>query len=576
MGIPPWVILGAIFILAPIFLYMTFETINRQKINTEKLLIEKGAALIRSFEAGARTGIMAPQWGGHQVQSLLQETAKQTDIMYIMVINRRGDILAHNDVTQIGNKYGLDLDLEHVSMSKNIRRRKVSRENGERVFEVFRQFSPIRGRLRNPPRRIMRNDWFWPHLNPDRALRHEKQIIFVGLDMGSIETARRVDARHTVIMAAVLLLIGFAGIVSLFLAHAYRSTRATLSRVKAFSDSLVENMPIGLVAIDSKGEVASFNHTAASILQLPSRQDLWKNPRQSLPEPFWELIDQLKAGKRHIEKDIQCPVYGGKIVPLEVIATFFQEEKGGFGGHVILFRDLSEIQQLKNEVATNRRLAAVGRLAAGVAHEIRNPLSSIKGFATYFKERYREIPEDQKTADIMIQEVERLNRVIGQLLEYARPVSLQKVPTSLQDLIQHCLKLIEKDAQRNTIQVKENISSDIGEVMLDPDRMQQVLLNLFLNAIESMENGGTLSVGLERNHTNQQIQIILSDTGKGIREEDLTQVFDPYFTTKPSGTGLGLAIVYKIIESHGADVRIQSYLGTGTTVTILFPLSLEA
>jgi two-component system sensor histidine kinase HydH len=202
-------------------------------------------------------------------------------------------------------------------------------------------------------------------------------------------------------------------------------------------------------------------------------------------------------------------------------------------------------------------------------------LSSIKGFATYFKERYRNIPEDQKTAEIMIQEVERLNRVIGQLLEFASPMNIVRKPTFLHALVQHSLKMIEADAHRKGITIDTNISPDIKEAFIDPDKIEQVFLNLYLNAFEAMENGGTLSVKIREDEKAGTIRIIISDTGTGIKDEDLGRVFDPYFTTKSTGTGLGLAIVHKIIESHDGEVRVESRPGEGTTVTILLPHSTE-
>ncbi len=302
---------------------------------------------------------------------------------------------------------------------------------------------------------------------------------------------------------------------------------------------------------------------------------LWKMPDEVLPRPLWKLIDELKSNRGIIEKEIDCPVKGGRIIPLEVIATFLEEEFEGFLGYVVLFRDLTQIQHLKKEVQRSQRLASIGRLAAGVAHEIRNPLSSIKGFATYFKERYREVPEDQKTAEVMIQEVERLNRVVGQLLEFARPMSIEEKPTSLQTLIQHSVKLIEGDLNKKQISIVTDMSPEIEKMMIDPDRFKQVLLNLYLNAIEAMGEEGRLSVTLRRDKDGRNIRIVISDTGAGIKEVDLSHIFDPYFTSKSSGTGLGLAIVLKIIESHGGEIGVESHSGEGTTVTITLPYSRE-
>jgi two-component system sensor histidine kinase HydH len=258
---------------------------------------------------------------------------------------------------------------------------------------------------------------------------------------------------------------------------------------------------------------------------------------------------------------------------LDLSASLLEGDKGDFWGFIILFRDLTEVRNLKGEIERNQRLASLGRLAAGVAHEIRNPLSSIKGFATYFRERYKDVPEDQRTAEIMVQEVDRLNRVIGQLLEFARPMTVQKRSTSLQAVIQHSLKMMEREAEGRNIRIVTTLSPGIGEVPIDPDRINQVLLNLYLNAIEAMEGGGVLSVDLSRDQDPRSVKIAVSDTGTGISKDDLGHIFDPYFTTKQSGTGLGLAIVHNILEAHQGELKVESEEGRGTTVTIRFPVS---
>jgi two-component system sensor histidine kinase HydH len=418
----------------------------------------------------------------------------------------------------------------------------------------------------------MRNIFRGPHGNPEYDEPPQRHVIFVGLDMGPIEAARRADTRHTVIMALILLLIGFAGIVSLFLAQAYRSAKTSLTRIKAFSDNVVENMPIGLLAIDTDKKVISFNQTAEIILHVRATEVLGKKAEEVLPQQLECLTGELETEDEVIEKEIECPVANGRRIPMDVSVSRLEDDDGTSMGHMILFRDLTEIQELKREVERSQRLASLGRLAAGIAHEIRNPLSSIKGFATYFRERYRNVPEDQKTAEIMVQEVERLNRVIGQLLEFARPIRVRKKPTSIQSVIQHSLKMIERDAQAKNVNIRTNLSPEIQEVSIDPDRMNQVFLNLYLNGIEAMEEGGTLSVDLNPDEDGRQIKIAVADTGTGIKKEELVHIFDPYFTTKQSGTGLGLAIVHKIIESHKGEVRVESEAGKGTTVTIILPV----
>lgn len=574
-SVPPWVVIGAVLVLAPIFFFVTVDSINRQRENTISLLKEKGAALIRSFEAGARTGMVGMRWGGAQVQQLLSETAQQKDIVYILVTNAAGTILADSEPTNIGKPHGQDLNLRRISQGHTLHWREVHAEDGTKVFEVFRQFVPMQGRDGGRGQRMGSGDWCRGHMNPQKTGGSGAQVIFVGLDMTSVENAAQEDIRHSILMGFIFLLIGFAGVVTLFLAQAYRSARTSFSRVKAFSDNLVENMPMGLLAIDPEERIASFNQTAESMLGISAEQTMGKRLSEILPPAFRDFFQQLKTKSGSINRELDASFGKKENLPLEVIGTALTGEDGAALGWVILFRDLSEIQYLKREIARSQRLASIGMLAAGVAHEIRNPLSSIKGFATYFKERYRDTPKDQQIADIMIQEVERLDRVIGQLLEFAKPMRIEEKRTYLDPLIRHSLKMVESDAEQKGITLNFENNALIETATIDPDRIKQVLLNLYLNAIEAMDGGGALTVALIRAERDNGMQIKVSDTGPGIKPEDLPHLFDPYFTTKPSGTGLGLAIVHKIIESHKGDILVESRIGEGTTVTMVIPHALE-
>lgn len=571
-GVPPWIFIGAVVVLLPIFSFMTIRNINRQNENSLRLLLEKGAALIRSFEAGTRTG-MGLRWGGHQLQTLLTETAQQPDILYILVADANGSILAHDNPEHIGKRHGKGLNFEQISSFTKVRWRKLLKPDGKKMIEVFRRFSPSGGSMGMHHNQMMMQMLLLMDRNKRINIPPADPIIFVGLDMTSIEEARKSDTRHNIIMGVILLLIGFAGVTLLFLAQSYRTTKTSLSRIKAFSDNLVENMPIGLVAIDDNQKITSLNHVAGSVLSLSADEVIGKDAMQIIPTDLWELLESLDLEKDVIEKEIDCAVFEGKVIPLEVSATLLNDEDGTFLGYVLLFKDLSEVRSLRKEIARSQRLASVGRLAAGVSHEIRNPLSSIKGFATYFKERYHDVPENLQISNLMIQEVDRLNRVVGQLHEFARPIKISKKSIPIKSFIENSLKLIERQAKEANIKVQTDLSSEIDKVFVDPDRINQVLLNLYLNAIESMENEGSLSVTLTDTVEKDGIEILISDTGKGISKDDLTHIFDPYFTTKASGTGLGLAIVHNIIEAHNGKIKVESLLGHGTTVTVLLPKS---
>jgi two-component system sensor histidine kinase HydH len=569
-SIPPWIFIGAAVVLIPIIAFMTVQNINRQKDASFRLLLEKGAALIRSFEAGTRTGMMGMMRSGFKLQRLLTETSQQPDIAYLLVTDNTGRVMAHSDLSRIDDFYGTDLNLANVSLLETLRWRIVSRSNGRNVFEVYRKFSPTAGRLGNHHGYMMRPQQF---MRRGEAPQTSSQVIFVGLDMGSIEAARMADTRHSIIMGLILLFIGFAGVILLSLAQSYRATKASLSRIKAFSDNLVENMPIGLIAINDQRKIASFNHVAEFTLGLSAEKLIGQDAVKVLPVELLQQIDTLDAGSSLIEKEIECSTQKGKRIPLEVGAQSLRDADGNLFGYVLLFKDLSEIRALRREIARNQRLASVGRLAAGVAHEIRNPLSSIKGLATYFKERYQDKLDDQQIANIMIQEVDRLNRVVGQLLDFARPIKISKKPISMQALIEDSLKLVERQASEKNIKIETRFPAQMDPVSVDPDRLNQVLLNLYLNAIDSMDAGGRLAIIIPNSQPTHNTEIKIMDDGTGISREDLAHIFDPYFTTKATGTGLGLAIVHNIVDAHGGKVTVESHPGRGTTFTISLPLT---
>lgn len=568
-GLPPWIFIGAMIVLLPLFAFMAYKTIDRQQKNSTRLLLEKGAALIRSFEAGTRTGVMGTHWNSFQLQRLLMETAQQPDIVYLLVTDLDGRILAHNDPERIGSTHDQPIDPDFRSRADSVKGREVFFPDGRKIFEVTSRFLPTAPPMGLGYQQLMRR--FQSLLEHLHSRPSTGWVIFIGLDMSALEKATRADIRHTIVMGAVLLLIGFSGIVFLFLAQGYRAARVSLSRIKAFSDNLVENMPMGMVALDREMRIAMMNQAAGSILQLPVSDARGQSAADFLPPPLDDMIGQLGETQHLVDVLIECRLPDNRRVPLEMNATWIYDETDTVFGYVLLLKDMSEVTFLRREVARSQRLATVGRLAAGVAHEIRNPLSSIKGFATYFKERYSDHGEDQRIADIMIQEVDKLNRVVGQLLEFARPIQILKKWCLLQPLVRDALKLIEQQANAQRIEIRTTFSPEAESAYIDPDRINQVLLNLFLNAAQAMPNGGTLSVDVAPAPAGTGVSIRIADTGEGIEQADIAHIFDPYYTTKPGGTGLGLAIVHNIIEAHQGMIRAESRLESGTVMTLCLP-----
>lgn len=215
-----------------------------------------------------------------------------------------------------------------------------------------------------------------------------------------------------------------------------------------------------------------------------------------------------------------------------------------------------EVHRLEKEVRRAEKMAAIGSLAAGVAHEIRNPLSSIKGYATYFRQRFPEGSEDREAATVMVNEVNRLNRVITDLLGLSRPSDVKLRPLNPENIVAHVLHLIRQNAMRRKVSLSCRVAREVPEIAGDVERLSQALLNLCLNSLDAMPEGGELTLALSGGK--KRICLMVMDNGYGMAPNVLPQIFDPYFTTKASGTGLGLPMVHKIIKAHGGEIEVKS------------------
>ncbi len=568
----PWIIIWATLILLIVVLYPAIQNIQRDRRHMTEVLSTKGGALIRAVEAGTRTGMMGMMWGSAQVQQLLEETARLPEVLYMAVITPEGRILADSDPSQIGKLLHPEHPPKHIGPDFEENTEWITLQDGRLVFEVHRFFRPFgfgRGRDQAGPmlRRGGREnpDDEWLTAPPEKA-----RLIVVGLDPTSFEKVIAADIQHSIMISVVLLLMGFAGFVSLFWMNSYRAARRSLQDTSAFADEVVTHLPVGLIATDRSGRIAFFNSTAERMTGLSRATVLGQDPEHLLPGNLCGLKSLLDQGQSITEKEMECAFAVGRPVPISISATRIVNEVGQLVGHVLILRDLGEVKRLQAEIRRQEKLAALGGLAAGVAHEIRNPLSSIKGLATYFAGKFAEDSHERELAQIMTQEVDRLNRVISELLEFARPTDVKLRRSTINVVLQHSLQLIEQDAHVKQIEIVRDFSPQAGELLIDPDRLAQCLLNLYLNAIQAMSAGGRLTVASHR-PVDGQVHIEVIDTGTGIDATDLDNIFNPYFTTKPKGTGLGLAIVHKIMEAHQAHIQVESAPGKGTRFILIFP-----
>jgi signal transduction histidine kinase len=235
------------------------------------------------------------------------------------------------------------------------------------------------------------------------------------------------------------------------------------------------------------------------------------------------------------------------------------------------------IIEKEEQIRRAEKLSTLGELAAGIAHEIRNPLASIKGTAEILLDEATPKPKRAEFMKLMLDEVSRLNQVVANFLELARFQRLHREQADLNDIFQRMLQIVDLQPARKKIEVRTEFSPALPRVSLDVSQMEQALLNLMLNAVGAMPGGGAMSLSTRREAVDGEAVVVadIKDTGGGIQPDHLPHVFDPFFTTKPDGTGLGLPIVKRILKAHGGTVEITSEAGRGTCVTLTIPIDSE-
>ncbi len=583
--VSPWMTIGMSLVLIAVVVIQAVMNYNREKKYMGQLLAEKGSALIRSFEAGSKTGMMGLFGNEAHLQTLLEETASQGDISYIFIVDSTGEILAHNTEQKIGTQLNDSELKDNISALDTPQWRIVDREDNTTYFEVYKTFLPVLSNQEPAFRRRMINmmgnqenmsTWCAPgwmkNMPTNRILDPQNRpIIFIGMDVRPFQDAQAEDLRNSGITILVIFLLGMAGIVSLFWAQNHARSHRLLKDTRKFASELVTSLPMGIVVVNENAVITYINEVACYLLKTNIHNARKRKAKDFFPASLLKLHEAVKTGTPVVENEVILKTQKNVVTPVAVTVTDVVGEQGNFIGFVFILKDLSELRSLEIEIQRKEKLAAVGTLAAGIAHEVRNPLSSIRGYATFFGSLFDSGTKNQKAANIMAEEVDRVNRVISELLEFARPVNLKLEETDITEFVNNSLRIIKYEAEMANVKIIKSIDSPIPNVEIDNDRFSQVLLNLYINGIQAMKNGGdlTVKVGLKE----EGVVFEVSDTGKGIPPENQVNIFNPYFTTKKMGTGLGLAIVYKVIESHHGTINIISSEAKGTTFVISIPIN---
>ena len=344
-----------------------------------------------------------------------------------------------------------------------------------------------------------------------------------------------------------------------------------------FLNSILGSMHSGVVAVDNDGKIMTFNNVAESTLNVIARDVLGNSFRNSFSHigGFVDLLLESMSNNREVHNLKRViEMDDGETRNIESSISIMKDENGAITGAVETFYDLSEICELKGRLNSASDLVSVGTMAASIAHEIRNPLNGIEGFASLLE---RDLEGDNlRLVKHIIKGTKNINEIVTDLLFLARPIKLNQRRYELPRIIDRALLFVDQELGHKgsgNIQIEKDYDRSDGFILCDPDRLQQAFLNILLNAIQSMPEGGKIRIFTRKSTTKDipTMQIGFVDTGDGINDGTIKKIFEPFFTTKDDGTGLGLAIVRKIIELHEGRINIFSGPEKGTTIMVNLP-----
>ena len=350
-----------------------------------------------------------------------------------------------------------------------------------------------------------------------------------------------------------------------------------------FFRHLVFNLRTGVLAITRDGRIAAMNDMAYRVLALPGRADY-------IGKPFSEVLHDVPEVSRILQQAFDSNDLPNRAEmrlrktgrAMGYTLSHIHDDEGRMVGATMFFKDLTRVEQIEERERLRDRLAALGEMAAAIAHEVKNPLASIEVMAGVLK---RQLTDREDALDILndiIKEAKMANAIVVEVLEFVRPIQLQVERAALNEVLKDSITLAEGKMRRGAVSINTVIESDVPELLADPHQLRQLFSNLLANAFEALGGEGHVdirawllpgeedSVGVDPQPP--QVVVEVRDTGPGIAPEDMERIFSPFFSTKPQGTGLGLAIVRNVVDAHDGRIDAQSAPGRGTTFKVTLPV----
>ncbi|HVE72096.1 MAG TPA: ATP-binding protein [Thermoanaerobaculia bacterium] len=353
------------------------------------------------------------------------------------------------------------------------------------------------------------------------------------------------------------------------------TNRQNLAELRALNQNVVESIPSGLITLTSFGSASFINPAGAAIVRAEPMSVLGRHITELgfFTGEQWNVAREDLAKGSVVRREVERTAADGSKRSIGFAVSPLLTLDGTFSGYTLIFQDLTDVKKLEADVRLKDRMAAVGELSAGIAHEIRNPLAAIAGSVQMLKKSQSLTPQEQRLMSIVLKESERLNKSISDFLRFVRPQEKRTVDFDVAASLSETLDLLENSPElHEKHEIRREIIPPSFQLAGDADQIRQVFWNLARNAVAAMPNGGVLIVRTAID--DDGYHIVFSDNGRGMSQADLQRLFQPFRTNFPSGTGLGMAISYRIVQEHGGRIDVQSDVGTGSVITVSLPLAI--
>ncbi len=608
------IILYLIPLLAILTFTLTLLGMSMIRRGITEQMRRDGVALARSYALGAENAIIL----GSGLGRVTGEASRSNGVKYLKIVDETGVVIAHTDVSAIGRRDADDWIREALSGP---------------VTAVQVGSQPISGLHR--AEEDAHGDEVFRVVVPLVVLDSVVGALDLGLDTAGVATAVGRSVQQSMAVAAIGLLFGavyawsFARVFTRpigRLAHAAdmiargdldqevalgsqdelgrlafsfnrmaRSLREytgslkraneeiearadTIQKLMSYTEDILASIPAGVITVDPDGRMTVANTAARKLLMTEGEGahvgEDYRSALSAAPAIVGLLDDALERGVTCRGQETSVTA-GGHPVALVVSTSVLQGRNQQPLGVALTFEDVTELRELQRQVQETAKLAAVGELSAGFAHEVRNPLGAIKACSQFLEDR---LPRDEplkRLTRILVREVDRLDQLVARLLGFARPRESDMQYTDVHELLDRMISLVGLKARESGVEIVRRYRADIPRLLADPEKLQQAFLNIMLNAIDAMPHGGMLVVASELDgpEHGERVRIDFRDTGIGIPRDHIDKVFTPFFTTRERGTGLGLAIVRRVVSEHGGEVTVDSEPGVGTAFSVILPVA---